>query len=143
MKKLEFITTGNEILSGLTLDTNFSWAANLFSSNGIIPSYHVSVCDDEKDILAAFSNALGRSGFVIVTGGLGPTVDDLTAKTAAYFFDVELTFDEESYSELEEKLRSRGRKILDVHRKQAMFPHGSQIIKNKTCLLYTSDAADE
>jgi len=132
MRKLEFISTGNEILSGLTLDTNFSWAADKFSSNGIIPSYHVSVGDDEKDISTAFSIALGRSAFIVVTGGLGPTDDDLTAKTAADFFGVELTFDETSYSELEEKLRSRGRKVLGVHKKQAMFPVGSEIIKNIT-----------
>jgi len=132
MKKLEFITTGNEILSGLTLDTNFSLAASIFSSNGIIPSYHTSVGDNEKDILAALSTASNRSTFIIITGGLGPTIDDLTAKTAAGFFDVELTFDEESYSELEEKLNKRGRKVLEVHKNQAMFPIGSEIIKNVT-----------
>lgn len=132
MRKLEFISTGNEILSGLTLDTNFGWAADLFSSNGIITSYHVSVGDDEEDILSAFSIAIGRSSIIVVTGGLGPTEDDLTAKTAADFFDVELTIDELSYSELEEKLRSRGRKVLEVHKKQAMFPVGSKIIKNIT-----------
>jgi len=132
MKKLEFITTGNEILSGLTIDSNFSWAAEKFSSNGLIPSYHVSVGDDEDDLSSAFINASGRSSFVIVTGGLGPTGDDLTAKAASDFFGVELTFDENSYSELEEKLRQRGRAVLEVHKKQAMFPAGSEIIKNKT-----------
>ncbi len=132
MRKVELITTGNEILSGLTVDTNFSWAADKFSTNGIIPSYHVSVSDDKEDITAAFSTASNRSAFVIVTGGLGPTDDDLTAETAAEFFGVELNYDEKSYLDLEEKLRSRGRNVLDVHKKQAMFPSGSQIIKNKT-----------
>ncbi len=132
MKKIEFITTGNEILSGLTVDTNFSWAADKFSTSGIIPSYHVSVLDDKEDITAAFKEASGRSSFIIVTGGLGPTDDDLTAETAAEFFGVPLAFDESSYSELEEKLKNRGRKILDVHKKQTMFPAGSEIIKNGT-----------
>ena len=132
MKKLEFITTGNEILSGLTVDTNFSWAAGIFSLNGLIPSYHVSISDIADDIKAAFELAAARSSLVIVTGGLGPTDDDLTAVTAADFLGVELVFDETSYMEIEEKLRNRGRKILDVHRKQALFPEGAEIINNST-----------
>lgn len=132
MKKVEFITTGNEILSGLTVDTNFSWAADKFSTNGIITSYHVTVSDDKDDITAAYLAASKRSGFIIVTGGLGPTDDDLTAETAAGFFGVDLSFDESSYGELREKLRKRGRKVLDVHRKQALFPLGSEIIRNNT-----------
>ena len=85
MKKLEFITTGNEILSGLTVDTNFSWAAEKFSQKGFIPSYHVSVADNASDLKAAFILASKRSSFVVVTGGLGPTDDDLSAETAAGF----------------------------------------------------------
>jgi len=132
MNKLEFITTGNEILSGITVDTNFSWAAEQFSLNGLIPSYHCSIGDDVQDIEAAFSIAVDRSAFVIVTGGLGPTDDDLTAVTAADFFGVDLVFDETSYAEIEEKIRERRRKILVIHKKQALFPEGSEIIKNST-----------
>ena len=130
MKNLEFITTGNEILSGLTVDTNFSWAAEKFSEKGFIPSYHVSVADDASDLKAAFLLAAERSSFVIVTGGLGPTDDDLSAETAAEFIDAGLVFDESSLKDIEKKLQKQGRKILDVHRKQALFPEGAEIIKN-------------
>ena len=130
MKKLEFITTGNEILSGLTVDTNFSWAAERFSLSGLIPSYHVSVSDDAEDIINAYKMAAGRSAFVIVTGGLGPTSDDLTVETSAKFFGTGLFFDKGSYDSIEDKLKQRGRTILEIHRKQAMFPEGSEIIKN-------------
>ena len=130
MKKLEFITTGNEILSGLTVDTNFSWAAEKFSQKGFIPSYHVSVADNASDLKAAFILASKRSSFVVVTGGLGPTDDDLSAETAAGFIGAGLVFDESSHKDIEKKLHKQGRKILDIHRKQALFPEGAEIIKN-------------
>ena len=129
--KVEFITTGNEIMSGATVDTNFSWTAEKFLLNGHAISLHTSVGDDPDDLFDAFRNASLRSDFVIVTGGLGPTDDDLTSQTAARLFGVDLGFDETSYRGIEEKLARRGREILEIHRKQASFPEGAEIIKNQ------------
>ncbi len=131
MKNVEFISTGNEIMSGLTVDTNFSWTAKKFTDHGLMIRHHCSTGDDKDDILSALKNASGRSDFVIVTGGLGPTDDDLTASAASSFFNAPLVFNEEEFKKIESKLHERGRKVLSVHRKQAMFPENSLVIKNE------------
>lgn len=129
-KKIEFITTGNEIVSGMTLDTNFSWAAQQFMSVGLSPEFHTSVGDDEIALGGAYKNAYQRADFVIVSGGLGPTEDDLTTSAAAKFFQAPLKLNEDAYEKIKEKLDKRGRKVLDGHKKQAMFPKGAKIIDN-------------
>ena len=131
MKTIEIITTGNEIMSGLTVDTNFSWAADHVNRYGMEVKYHTSIKDDTDDIKAALKNASGRSEIIIFTGGLGPTEDDLTSETAADFFGVPVVFNEQCYQDIGEKLKQRGRKLLDVHKKQAMFPEGSTLIANE------------
>ncbi len=132
MKNIEFISTGNEIMSGLTVDTNFSWTAEKFTGHGLMIKYHCSVADDKDSIISALQNALKRSDVVIVTGGLGPTPDDLTAEAASIFSSSPLIFNEQRFRDIERKLLDRGRKVLSIHRKQAMFPEGSFIIKNET-----------
>lgn len=129
-KKIEFISTGNEIMSGMTLDTNFNWIAQQLASKGIVADFHTSVGDDEKNLVACYSNAFERARFVIVSGGLGPTDDDLAASTAASFFGVDLELNQSALNSIKEKLDKRGRKILPVHRKQALFPTGSELIEN-------------
>lgn len=132
MKNVEFISTGNEIMSGLTVDTNFSWTAEKFISHGLMIKYHCSIADDKDGIVSALQSALKRSDVVIVTGGLGPTPDDLTAEAASIFSSSPLIFNEQQFREIERKLLNRGRKVLDIHQKQAMFPEGSVVIKNET-----------
>lgn len=131
MKNVEFISTGNEIMSGLTIDTNFSWTAEKFTDHGLMIKYHCSTADDKESIISALRNALKRSDAVIVTGGLGPTHDDLTAEAASIFSSSPLIFNEQQFRDIEKKLLDRGRKVLSIHRKQAMFPEGSFIIKNE------------
>ena len=131
MKKIEFIFSGNEIMSGLTVNTNFSWAAEKFSNYSLHIRYCCSVGDRKDDITSALANASKRSGFIIFTGGLGPTEDDLTSATAGEFFNVSLVFDKQCFGYIETEMRNRGRKVLDVHKKQAMFPKESVIIKNE------------
>ena len=130
MANIEFITTGNEIMTGLTVDTNFSWAAEKLSTYGLNVKYHTSIGDDKDDIASALENSANRSDFIIFTGGLGPTDDDLTSEVAAGFFNVPLVFNKDSYKDIETKLLKRGRKILEIHKKQAMFPEDSVIIQN-------------
>ena len=83
--KIEIITTGNELLSGITLDTNFHWVSGLLADNGFVVKFHTTVGDYSRDIVEVFENAGKRADIVIVTGGLGPTEDDLTAVAAARF----------------------------------------------------------
>ena len=128
--KIEIITTGNEILKGLTADTNFYWAAGILNSYGFSPDYHTSVKDDRVDLLKAFSNAVKRADFVIVTGGLGPTDDDLTARVAADFFRKELELNKEALTLIKNTFKKRKRKLLNLNRKPAYLPRGSEIIIN-------------
>ena len=127
---VEVITTGNEIMSGLTRDTNFSWVAAEFSSSGIEVKYHCAVADDLEDLIASFTTASKRARFVIVTGGLGPTEDDLSALAASKFLGTTLVFNTAVYQDIARKLRERGREPNIHHEKQAMFPEKTAVIEN-------------
>lgn len=128
--KIEIITTGDELMSGLTQDGNFMWAAALLYDLGFDVAYHTTVGDVEKAILSAFAIAVGRADAVIVTGGLGPTPDDLTAELASRFFGAKLEFSGVAYSMMEERLSKRGREVNESNRKQAYLPEGSEILRN-------------
>src|SRR3989304_4172413 len=88
--KIEIITIGDEVLSGVVVDTNFAWLADRFWSMGFGLHWHTTVGDEPDKIREALLNAVGRSQAVIVTGGLGPTTDDITIEAAAQAFGVPL-----------------------------------------------------
>ncbi len=117
-------------MSGLTRDTNFSWVAAELSSYGIEVKHHCAVADNLEDILASFVTASKRARFVIVTGGLGPTEDDLSALAASKFLEVPLVFNPELYENIALKLRKREREPNIHHEKQAMFPEKAAVIEN-------------
>jgi len=127
---VELIATGNEIMSGLTLDTNFNWTAAKLSSSGIEVRYHCTLNDNLEDLLASFETASKRSRFVIVSGGLGPTEDDLSALAASKFLGTPLVFDPVAYNDIVQKLAERGREPNSYHKKQAMFPEKATVIEN-------------
>ncbi|MCY4378364.1 MAG: competence/damage-inducible protein A [Candidatus Dadabacteria bacterium] len=127
---VEVITTGNEIMSGLTRDINFSWVAAELSSSGIEVKHHCAVADDLEDLLASFATASKRARFVVVTGGLGPTGDDLSALAASKFLGTPLVFNPAVYEDIARKLRKRGREPNIHHEKQAMFPEETTVIEN-------------
>ena len=117
-------------MSGLTRDTNFSWVAAELSSSGIEVKHHCAVADDLDDLLASFATASKRARFVIVTGGLGPTEDDLSALAASKFLGTPLVFNPEVYEDIALKLRKRGREPNIHHEKQAMLPEKTAVIEN-------------
>jgi nicotinamide-nucleotide amidase len=127
---VEIITTGDEIMSGVTLDTNFHWAAERLTSLGFNLRFHTTVGDDEDTIIKALRTAQSRSQAVIVSGGLGPTPDDLTASVASSFFDVPLELSAYALQMIEQRFKERGRRLLDINKKQAYIPEGSKILKN-------------
>lgn len=127
---LEVITTGDEIVSGITLDTNFHWIAGRLTELGFNVGFHTSVGDNRELILNALEVAGKRSSVVIVSGGLGPTPDDLTAEVASLFFGVPLELNKEALYMVEERLREQGRKFLEVNKKQAYLPKGATVLKN-------------
>jgi len=128
--KIEIITTGNELMCGLTLDTNFRWAAERLSSTGFDLKFHTTVGDNEEDLMQAFSNAENRAQAIIVSGGLGPTSDDLSAGVASIYFGVELELNHLALEMLEQNFREGGRQLSEINKKQAYLPHGSKLLKN-------------
>ncbi|MGH7902186.1 MAG: competence/damage-inducible protein A, partial [Thermodesulfobacteriota bacterium] len=120
--KIEIITTGDELMCGLTIDTNFRWAADSLLSLGFDIKYHTTVGDDKDAIFEALRISQQRSQAVIVSGGLGPTPDDLTAEVASRFFEVPLELNEMALGILEKRFRERGMELLEINKKQAYIP---------------------
>ncbi|MGE5445278.1 MAG: competence/damage-inducible protein A [Ignavibacteriales bacterium] len=128
--KVEIITTGDEIMGGVTLDTNFHWAAEKLVGLGFELRFHTTVGDDEENITEAFRTATKRAQAVIVSGGLGPTSDDLTAAVASRFFGVPLELNSVALDMIENRFNERGYRFSEINKKQAYVPQGSKILKN-------------
>ncbi len=126
----EIICVGTELLIGHTLNTNAGYLANQLAELGI-SSYRQIVVGDNKDrLLQQIRESAGRSDVVILTGGLGPTQDDLTMETAAAAAGLPLVLDQASLEHIEGLFRSIGRDMTENNRKQAMLPLGATILKN-------------
>ena len=128
--KIELLCTGDEILSGKTVNTNYSYMARKLLDHGFNVTWGTTVGDDRQDLLDAFHRAGSRADAVIVNGGLGPTVDDLSQEVAAQAAGVELELDKSWYGRIEAWYQSRGRKMPENNTKQAMLPQGSEFIDN-------------
>ncbi len=128
--KIEILCTGDEILTGKTVNTNFSYMAQRLTEAGLQVHRGTTVGDDRDSLLLAFQQAGARADAVIVNGGLGPTVDDLSQELAALAAGVELELHEAWLEKLEAFYSSRGRVMPPNNRKQAMLPVGSEFIDN-------------
>ncbi|HEY6853409.1 MAG TPA: CinA family nicotinamide mononucleotide deamidase-related protein, partial [Gemmatimonadales bacterium] len=128
--KLEVLTIGTELVLGHTLDTNAADIARALAAAGGEVVRHTSVPDRPPAIRAALAEALDRTGFVIATGGLGPTRDDMTKGVAAELFGRPLELDESLLRGLEARFRRIGRPMPDVNRSQAQVPHGAVVLPN-------------
>jgi nicotinamide-nucleotide amidase len=127
----EIITIGDEILIGQIVDTNSAWIGQQLNLAGISVFQITSVSDNEEHILKALADAAGRVSLVIITGGLGPTKDDLTKDVLARYFDVGMTFSEEAYQDIEYLFKIRGREVTPLNRKQAEVPANCTVLRNK------------
>lgn len=128
--KLEVITVGSELLLGQVVDTNAAELGRALAGAGAEVVRHVSVADRPEAIRAAVRESLDRTGFVITTGGLGPTRDDMTKLEVAAIFDKPLRLDESVLRSLEERFRRLGRTMPAVNRTQAEVPHGATVLPN-------------
>jgi len=128
--KLEVVTIGTELLLGLTLDTNAAELGRALAGAGVEVVRHVSVPDRPEAIRAAVAEALARTGFVITTGGLGPTRDDMTKREVAALFGKPLELDATALRSLEERFRRLGRPMPAVNRTQAEVPLGATVLPN-------------
>ncbi len=128
--KAEIISIGSELTSGAKLDTNSQWLSTELSEIGIPVHFHATMADDRQTMLEVFQTAVNRSDIVLVTGGLGPTLDDLTRELIAELTGTELVIDEPSLKFIQDLFEKRGRVMADRNRIQAMFPAGSEVLHN-------------
>lgn len=127
----EILTIGDEILYGQIVDTNSQWMAAALSEAGIKVIHKTTVGDGEREILTAFAEAERRADILLITGGLGPTSDDLTKPCLAKYFDCEMRIHEEALAEVTEFFISRGRALTEVNRLQASLPVCCEKITNR------------
>ena len=130
MIQAAILTIGDEILLGEIQDTNSNWLAERLVEVGINPVLRMSIGDNRQDIFEAFKFAESRCRLLIITGGLGPTRDDITKNCLAEYFHSPLEENPEALALLEEKLRRRGREMNEMVRTQALHPVKARLIKN-------------
>ncbi|HEX6615475.1 MAG TPA: competence/damage-inducible protein A [Gemmatimonadales bacterium] len=128
---LELLTIGNELLLGFTTDTNAAEIGRILSAAGVRVVRHVSVGDNAEDIRSAVREALGRTGAVLATGGLGPTRDDVTKHAVAEVFDAPLEFDPAVWTALVARFVRMGRTPPESNRAQAEVPRGGVVLPNR------------
>ncbi len=127
----ELLTIGDEILYGQIVDTNAQWMGVHLGLAGIRVIRKTTVGDVEHEILKAFAEAETRADIILITGGLGPTNDDLTKPCLVKYFNCELKIDDEALAEVTEFFRSRGRTLTEVNRQQAALPVCCEKVTNR------------
>ena len=128
--RVEILCTGDEILTGKTINTNYSHMARRLGDLGLTVLWGTTVGDDRASLLQAFRQAGERADAVIVNGGLGPTVDDLSQEVAAEACGVELVLSDYWMTRMTESYARRGRVMPPNNRKQAMLPANAEFIDN-------------
>lgn len=130
----EIITIGDEILIGQIVDTNSAWMAQKLNAIGIGVKQISSVADDKQHILNALAEAHQRADIILITGGLGPTKDDITKKTLAEYFGVGLIENKDALENVEKifrRLRGALSELLEANRQQALVPENCEVIINQ------------
>jgi nicotinamide-nucleotide amidase len=128
--RIEVICTGDEVLTGKIVNTNFSWISQKLEDFGLSVTWETTVGDDRDDLLLAFQLAGRRADAVIVNGGLGPTVDDLSQEIAAKAAGVDLVLSSEWLEKMETYFARRSRVMPPNNVKQAMLPAGAEVLDN-------------
>lgn len=126
----EIISIGDELLIGQVINSNASWLGEQLYLNGISLHKITTIGDNAAQLHSALSNALNSAQFVFITGGLGPTSDDITKPSLSQYFGVELQFNEEAFKQVEALFAKRGMKVTERNRAQAMLPANCIPIKN-------------
>lgn len=128
---VEIITIGDEILIGQIVDTNSAWMAMELNKFGFRVDDITTIGDNAVKITKALDVALSRNEIVLITGGLGPTKDDITKKTLADYFDSELVFDNSVYENIENLFRQRPNVLNELTKMQALVPKSCTVIQNR------------
>ncbi len=128
--KVEIITIGDEILIGQIIDTNSAWMAQALNDIGAKVERIVTISDGLEEIILAVSQAESRADVVLITGGLGPTKDDVTKKALAQYFDCGFTFYPEIETHIAKLFERFGKKMSDLNRLQAELPSACKPLQN-------------
>src|SRR5262245_13661654 len=128
--RIEALCTGDELLTGVTTDTNSTWFQEQLLAHGEQVTRTTIVGDVREEILEALRTLSARADLVLVSGGLGPTGDDLTAEVAAQAAGVPLVLHEGALAALKERFARRGLTVTENTIKQAMVPQGSEVVLN-------------
>jgi nicotinamide-nucleotide amidase len=126
----ELLTIGDELLYGQVVNTNAAWMGVELGQRGVRVVQITSVSDDADAIVAALDGARTRANAVLITGGLGPTKDDLTKHVLARYFHAELTLHEPTLRHVEDIFARFNRPMLDVNRAQALVPTTCEVVPN-------------
>ncbi len=129
--RAEIITIGDEILIGQIVDTNSAWMGQQLSLNGIVVHQITTVSDDKAHILKALSEAEQRADIILITGGLGPTKDDITKKTLCDYFNSDLILNEQVLEDVTKIFASFNRPVTAINRLQAEVPRNCEVLRNE------------
>lgn len=139
----EIITIGDELLIGQVIDTNSAWMAEQLNMVGIRVHQITSISDNEVHILKTLREAAERVQLILITGGLGPTKDDITKLTLCKYFDTSMVFSEDAYKNIEKLFYHRGVAVSELNRLQAMVPSNCKVIPNPNgtapCMWFEKD----
>lgn len=127
---VEIITIGDEILIGQIVDTNSAVMGKLLNLNGMSVKQISSVSDNREHIIKALDEAQSRADIILITGGLGPTKDDVTKKTLCEYFNTSLRFDELVYQDVAAVFATYNKNVTAINRKQAEVPQICEVIRN-------------
>ncbi|MCB0286594.1 MAG: competence/damage-inducible protein A, partial [Calditrichaeota bacterium] len=128
--KAALISIGNELLNGRTVNSNATFIGGKLFEIGVRVREIFTIRDEPESITNALTAALATNQIVLVTGGLGPTHDDITKKVIAGYFDSKLIFDESIVQRIEQKFRERGMRMPETNREQGFVPETATLIDN-------------
>lgn len=131
MKNAALITIGDELLLGQTIDSNAAWIGWEMSNSGCPVVKHYTVGDKLEEIITAFDEAYRISDIILITGGLGPTRDDITKKAIAEYWGVEMTFSERAWQVIVDYFEEKGGKPNELHHAQCFLPDNARLLENR------------
>ncbi|MDP2174550.1 MAG: competence/damage-inducible protein A [Bacteroidota bacterium] len=129
--RAEIITIGDELLLGQVIDTNSAWIGQILFKNNIQVAYKTTISDQKSAIDSQLNTSLERSDLIVITGGLGPTKDDITKITLAQYFNMGWRIDQKVVQNLEKIFEKKSRKMLEINVMQAEMPDGCETLYNE------------
>lgn len=129
--KLDILSIGDELLIGQTLNTNAHWLSQQLNKVGFVIRQHTTVSDEKQHIINSLNDALKQVDVVLITGGLGPTKDDLTLEVLNEYFGGNLVLNQQVYNDVEQLIMSRGFEMNELNKQQALVPDNAKVIRNQ------------